>query len=83
MQGNSLCNRLEFSYSLQANSKTFPFTATLTYTDATRILPTEVTVVCKGKRDQQADADSQTKSGPRFAPEGLILQPPVCHEASL
>ncbi|KAJ6661218.1 hypothetical protein lerEdw1_015355 [Lerista edwardsae] len=47
LQGNSLYNMLEFSYSSGGGRKKFPFTAKLTYGDLVRILPTEVTVTCK------------------------------------
>lgn len=46
LQGNSLYNTLEFSYSMEGK-KTFPFTAKLTYGDLVCTLPTEVTVTCK------------------------------------
>ncbi|KAH0622917.1 hypothetical protein JD844_025808 [Phrynosoma platyrhinos] len=49
LRGNSLCSLLEFSYRLGRESKTFPFTAKLTYGDPTSTLPTEVTVACKGE----------------------------------
>ncbi|XP_066482749.1 centromere protein O [Tiliqua scincoides] len=47
LQGNSLYNMLEFSYSTEEGRKTFPFTAKLIYGDLVRTLPTEVTVTCK------------------------------------
>uniref|UniRef100_A0ABM5FAS1 Centromere protein O n=2 Tax=Pogona vitticeps TaxID=103695 RepID=A0ABM5FAS1_9SAUR len=47
VRGNSLYNLLEFNYGVRGGSRTFPFTARLTYGDPVSALPTEATVVCK------------------------------------
>nr|XP_056709606.1 centromere protein O [Euleptes europaea] len=47
LQGNSLYNLLEFSYSVGPGGKTFPFSAKLTYGDPLCFLPSEATVACK------------------------------------
>uniref|UniRef100_A0A8D0GDN9 Centromere protein O n=1 Tax=Sphenodon punctatus TaxID=8508 RepID=A0A8D0GDN9_SPHPU len=48
VQKNSLYNLLTFSYSLDVDSTTFPFTAKLLYGDPACCHPTEVVVTCKG-----------------------------------
>lgn len=47
LQGNSLYNLLEFSYGVEPEGKTFPFSAKLAYRDPMCILPTEASVACK------------------------------------
>nr|XP_008116770.1 PREDICTED: centromere protein O [Anolis carolinensis] len=47
LQGNSLCNLLEFSYRLARDSEAFPFVARLTYANLVSTLPTEATISCK------------------------------------
>lgn len=49
VQSNSLCNLLVFKYNVSSESKTFPFSVRLLYSDLCSSLPTEVTVSCARK----------------------------------